>query len=325
MKTFARLIRRYVLATAGIILVVVALLLGMTIYAGVRYNGASDSVQKVGALAEALHPTADGLQWDAAHTPAEWMHGYAWAMVLDEDGNVIWQQDLPEALNHRYTASDIAVFSRWYLADYPVQCWAADYGLFVAAEPVNSQWKYNITTPQARMEAMIGGLLPVAVLLLGYGYWEQQGLFTPDYEKVQQIWYQDAAFMAEVEDAAGEGAMLFTLPYMKNFENGSLNNMWDYTLLRGPLHSKTLKFSYGAGYGTENDNWYKATSELEPEAMVAELRAQGMAGIYLDLDGYTEEEQQPTLQALINAAGCDESDVIISEGGTLCYIPLGKG
>ena len=72
MKTFARLIRRYVLATAGIILVVVALLLGMTIYAGVRYNGASDSVQKVGALAEALHPTADGLQWDAAHTPAEW-------------------------------------------------------------------------------------------------------------------------------------------------------------------------------------------------------------------------------------------------------------
>ena len=119
MKTFARLIRRYVLATAGIILVVVALLLGMTIYAGVRYNGASDSVQKVGALAEALHPTADGLQWDAAHTPAEWMHGYAWAMVLDEDGNVIWQQDLPEALNHRYTASDIAVFSRWYLADYP--------------------------------------------------------------------------------------------------------------------------------------------------------------------------------------------------------------
>lgn len=38
MKTFARLIRRYVLATAGIILVVVALLLGMTIYAGVPPN-----------------------------------------------------------------------------------------------------------------------------------------------------------------------------------------------------------------------------------------------------------------------------------------------
>ena len=130
--------------------------------------------------------------------------------------------------------------------------------------------------------------------------------------------------MNEVEAAAGDGAMLFTLPYMKNFENGSLNNMWDYTLLRGPLHSKTLKFTYGAGYGTKNDLWYRETSELEPDAMVAELRTQGMAGIYLDLDGYTEDEQQPTLAALIQAAGCAEDDVIISESGKLCYIPLGQ-
>lgn len=166
MKTFARLIRRYVLATAGIILVVVALLLGMTIYAGVRYNDASDSVQKVGALAEALHPTADGLQWDAAYTPAEWMQGYAWAMVLDEDGNVIWQQDLPEVLNHRYTASDIAVFSRWYLADYPVQCWAADYGLFVVAEPVGTCWKYNIDMKQKMIIMLAKSIQPTMVELL---------------------------------------------------------------------------------------------------------------------------------------------------------------
>lgn len=79
----------------------------------------------------------------------------------------------------------------------------------------------------------------MAILLLGYGYWEQQGFFRPAYEEIQDKWYQDEAFMNEVEAAAGDGAMIFTLPYMKNFENGSLNNMWDYTLLRGPLHSKT--------------------------------------------------------------------------------------
>ncbi len=44
--------------------------------------------------------------------------------------------------------------------------------------------------------------------------------------------------MAEVESAAGEDAMIFQLPYMKNFENGPQNKMWDYTLLRGPLHTK---------------------------------------------------------------------------------------
>ena len=167
-------------------------------------------------------------------------------------------------------------------------------------------------------------LAAVAILLLGYGYWEQQGLFRPEYEKIQDKWYQDEAFMNEVEAAAGDGAMLFTLPYMKSFENGSLNNMWDYTLLRGPLHSKTLKFTYGAGYGTKNDLWYRETSGLEPDAMVAELRTQGMTGIYLDLDGYPEDEQQSALAALTEAAGCGPEDVIHSGSGLLCYIPLGQ-
>ena len=54
---------------------------------------------------------------------------------------------------------------------------------------------------------------------------------------------------------------------------------------------------------TQNDLWYKETSALEPEAMVAELRAQGMTGIYLDLDGYPEDEQQSALAALTEAAG----------------------
>jgi len=170
-----------------------------------------------------------------------------------------------------------------------------------------------------------GGAAPFGLgLLLGCGYWEQQGFFRPAYEEIQDKWYQDEAFMNEVEAAAGDGAMLFTLPYMKNFENGSLNNMWDYTLLRGPLHSKTLKFTYGAGYGTKNDLWYRETSELEPDAMVAELRTQGMTGIYLDLDGYPEDEQQSTLAALTEAAGCGPEDVIHSGSGLLCYIPLGQ-
>ena len=158
--------------------------------------------------------------------------------------------------------------------------------------------------------------------VLAYGYWEQLGLFAPKYEEVQTTWRQDAAFMEEVEAAAGQDAVLFQLPYMKNFENGSVNNMWDYTLLRGPLHSDTLRFSYGAGYGTENDTWYKATSELAPEAMVQELRAQGVAGIYLDLDGYAPQEQQQTLDALIAAAGCTKADCIAHESGMIWYIPL---
>lgn len=154
------MIRRYVLATAAVVLLVVGLLLGLTVYLGLHYGETSDDRARIGTLAEALTPTADGLQFDPAQTPAQWMQGYAWAMVLDGDGTVIWQYDLPQNLNKHYTASEIASFSRWYLDDWPVFCWTADYGLFVAAQPRGSVWKYNIYSSAALMYAAAAGLLP---------------------------------------------------------------------------------------------------------------------------------------------------------------------
>ena len=108
MKTFAALIRRYVLATAAIVLLVGGLLVGQIFYVGFKSNAVDATGYRVGALADALKQTETGLQWGREHTPAEWMQGYAWAMVLDDNGNVIWQQDLPQKLNHRYTASEVA-------------------------------------------------------------------------------------------------------------------------------------------------------------------------------------------------------------------------
>ena len=160
------MIRRYVLATAAVVLLVAGLLLGLTVYLGLHYGEVSSDRTQIGTLAEALSPTADGLQFDPARTPAAWMQGYAWAMVLDENGTVIWQYDLPQNLNKRYTASEIASFSRWYLDDWPVFCWTADYGLFVAALPRDSVWKYNLYNDAAMMSAFAAGLLPTLAVLL---------------------------------------------------------------------------------------------------------------------------------------------------------------
>lgn len=167
MKTFTRMIGRYVLATAAVVLLVVGLLLGAVVYLGLHYGEAADSRVRIGTLAEALIPTADGLQLDPARTPADWLQGYAWAMVLDDDGSVIWQHDLPQNLNKHYTASEIASFSRWYLDDWPVFCWTADYGLFVAAMPRGSVWRCNIYNNAQLMNAMAAGMLPALALLLG--------------------------------------------------------------------------------------------------------------------------------------------------------------
>lgn len=57
-------------------------------------------------------------------------HG-AWAMLLDGGGEVIWEFSLPDRLRKHYTPSDIAMFSRWYLEDYPVKVWKHELGLLV--------------------------------------------------------------------------------------------------------------------------------------------------------------------------------------------------
>ena len=88
-------------------------------------------------------------------------------MVLDDNGNVIWQQDLPQKLNPtRYTASRSCRVLPWYLADYPVQCWAADYGLFVVAEPVGTLLEYNIDMKQKMIIMLAKSIQPTMVELL---------------------------------------------------------------------------------------------------------------------------------------------------------------
>ena len=52
-----------------------------------------------------------------------------WAMLIGQDGEILWGYDLPEDLPERYSLTDVASFSRWYLQDYPVQVWVREDGL----------------------------------------------------------------------------------------------------------------------------------------------------------------------------------------------------
>lgn len=39
-------------------------------------------------IADSMVETDNGMIFGAEHAPEEWMDGYAWAMILDENGNV---------------------------------------------------------------------------------------------------------------------------------------------------------------------------------------------------------------------------------------------
>lgn len=56
---------------------------------------------------------------------------FIWAMMLNAEGDVVWSYDLPEEIPLHYGLNDVAVFSKWYLKDYPVYVWKNEDALMV--------------------------------------------------------------------------------------------------------------------------------------------------------------------------------------------------
>lgn len=94
--------------------------------------------------------------------------GASFAMLLDDEGNLVWSKDLPGELAHSYTSSQIASFSRWYLEDYPVSVWGGEKGLLVVGHPKGSVWNYSIHQNMRELKGLLTFLcLGAAATFLG--------------------------------------------------------------------------------------------------------------------------------------------------------------
>ena len=102
--------------------------------------------------------------------------GY-WCMLIDESGNVVWDQDKPKDIPDTYTINDIARMSRWFLNDYPVYTRTEDYGLIVLAKPKNAVGKYQMeysmswfdSLPQRLVYVLLFNLFLATVLACVFG------------------------------------------------------------------------------------------------------------------------------------------------------------
>ncbi len=104
-------------------------------------------------------------------------HG-AWAMLLDDRGKVVWSLDLPPEIPLSYTPKEIAGFTRYYLKDYPVFCWAHPDGLVVTGYPKGAYMRYTLDFAESDVRTLfqylvlfvIGNSL-VAILLYAFLCW----------------------------------------------------------------------------------------------------------------------------------------------------------
>ncbi len=164
MKTLGRLVRRYILTAVGITLGILLLAAGTFIGFIVwwdRYYGdlAAYAPHRV---ANALREENGALVLDEGqHTAQEWLAGYAWAMVLDDDGNVVWKYRLPPELDHRYTLSQAVAFARWYLDDWPTVSYLCDYGTFVVGYPKGTLVRWNLYMERRLFDGAVATLRPL--------------------------------------------------------------------------------------------------------------------------------------------------------------------
>jgi phosphoglycerol transferase len=113
--------------------------------------------------------------------------------------------------------------------------------------------------------------------------------FAPDFAATKAAYTADASYVARVESALPAGAAVLQLPYMPFPEpGGPLVKMTDYEPFRGYLHSKALRWSYGAQKGRETDAWQQQVAQLPAAALVAEARRAGFSAVWVDRNGYAD-------------------------------------
>jgi phosphoglycerol transferase len=140
----------------------------------------------------------------------------------------------------------------------------------------------HLRLPQLLRTALLFGVLLVGVLD------QTTSGFAPRYDALRQQFDEDAQFVKRIESCVPSGSMIFQLPQLGFPENGPLNRMSDYAHFRCFLHSKTLRWSYGAMKGRAWGQWQEWAAGLCAEEQVRTLSREGFSGIVLDRDGFED-------------------------------------
>lgn len=147
MKSMMKILTRYVLSAAGIALILLIINFAVLATWTVQSGKIAQKDYSVSQLADGL-TKSDGVYTLSQSAQETIGKRFQWAMLLSDDGNVIWSENLPGDIPLKYSVSDVASFTRWYLNDYPVYVWRHPEGLFVLGSAKGSMWKSGLELPQ---------------------------------------------------------------------------------------------------------------------------------------------------------------------------------
>lgn len=130
-------------------------------------------------------------------------------------------------------------------------------------------------------------MIPFVLLIIGI--LDQTSLsFVPPYDSLKEEYLIDEKFINDIEAIMPENALIFQLPYVPFPEYPPVNRMSDYSHFRAYLHSKDLRWSYGAMKGRPENDWQKIAATMPADDMLNILSEMDFQGIYIDCYGFED-------------------------------------
>lgn len=293
MNAVQRFFRRYIVSTVGIVILflTVNIALFFTILIAGSMSG-SDAVFSVETFSN--HIVWQDETWAADDTALSMLQEYtAWAMLLNEDGDVVWQQNLPENLPRSYTSAEVASFSRWYLEDYPVKVWTrADGNLMVVGFPPKTLVKFYYALEWPYMGVLLGRIaaafiinLLLIIFLILRNTRKVEKAMTPILQGIQNLSHGKALHLEEQGELAEINAGLNRAAgYMKKKDNTRAE--W----IRGVSHDIRTPLSMVLGYASELEDDCDLPPNARKQAGIIRRESEKMKRLIDDLNLTTKLE-----------------------------------
>lgn len=304
MEGTKRILKSFIGATmiiSALLLVFNFILLGVWIFNGMNEgNSPASVVQKV---AEGLQRSSNTYFLDSS--PAELLEqNHAWAMLIDDSGQVAWNYKIPNELPESYSLTDVAKFTQSYLMDYPVFVWEHNGGLVVVGYPKESLAKYHHILPinwvsslPLKLSSLLVINIGLALLLSLFIGYKLIRSIRPLIQSIQalgedkEVYIEPKGVLADLAQNVNRAATLLSRKNNSLKEKDEARSNW----IAGISHDIRTPLSMILGYASGLEEDSDIPAEQRKQASIIRRQAENLRSLVSDLNlvSMLEYEMQP--------------------------------
>jgi hypothetical protein len=166
---------------------------------------------------------------------------------------------------------------------------------------------FSLAAVAITVDALLAGRKRYAHWLFGgclliFGAFDQiPVVLFSNWESERRLFYENQFFIGQLESRLPAGTMVFQLPHTDFPIDEGREQMLPYDQARAYLHSKRLRWSWGAMVGRNHD-WAAVTAELPLHEFIERIIFAGFGGVMIDRYGYKDSEVEQSMLSYLGPA-----------------------